>query len=119
MFHRMIGANMLHRINSRLALAFPDAANSGLPFGGRSVILIGDYAQLPPVLDVPMYATPPPRARPSVTTGFMLYRTFDRFVRLRAVMRQRGDDQAGFRDLLHRARDGNWTEDDWRELFSK
>ena len=45
----MIGTSMLYRIHQRLAIAFPSVEDS--PFGGISIIFMGDYAQLPPVGD--------------------------------------------------------------------
>ena len=38
-------------------LAFP--AYADVPFGSRLIILIGDFAQLPPISEIPMYATAP------------------------------------------------------------
>ena len=49
-----IGKNLLIRIDSRLHHAFPENAN--IPFGGKSIILVGDLGQLPPVMDKPVYA---------------------------------------------------------------
>ena len=49
----MMGTRMLFMVHSRLCEAFPERAN--LPFGGVSIVLMGDYAQLPPVLDKPVY----------------------------------------------------------------
>eukprot|EP00919_Chromeraceae_sp_WS-2016_P015076 GHVR01035449.1.p1 GENE.GHVR01035449.1~~GHVR01035449.1.p1 ORF type:complete len:181 (+),score=9.19 GHVR01035449.1:69-611(+) len=46
----MIGQRFLGAIDTRLRQAFPD--NADRLFGGIAVILLGDYAQLPPVGDV-------------------------------------------------------------------
>jgi hypothetical protein len=42
------------QIDSRLREAFPE--NKSSPFGGRSIILVGDLGQLPPAKDKPLYA---------------------------------------------------------------
>jgi len=47
----MVGRRMLALIDKRLREAFPEKKNK--PFGGRSIILFGDFGQLPPVLDIP------------------------------------------------------------------
>ena len=51
---RFIGRNLLTHIDARLRQAFPESAY--VPFGGRSIILVGDLGQLPPVMDKPVYA---------------------------------------------------------------
>ena len=112
----MIGANTLSRIHNRLSVAFP--AYADIPFGGRSVILISDFAQLPPIGEIPMYATAPKFPKVQTLQGITLYAQFDRFVRLRTNMWQGSYDQAVFRDILLRARNGDWLEDDWQELFN-
>ena len=43
----MVSTTRLYQIDQRLKQAKPE--NADLPFGGMSVILMGDYAQLPPV----------------------------------------------------------------------
>src|SRR5204862_123567 len=53
----MVGRRMLALIDLRLRQAFPEQQNQ--VFGGRSVILVGDFGQLPPVLDEPMYSQIP------------------------------------------------------------
>jgi hypothetical protein len=113
----MIGANTLSRIHNRLSIAFP--AYADVPFGGRSIILIGDFAQLPPIGEIPMYATAPRFPKIPTLQGIALYAQFDRFVRLRINMRQGGNDQSTFRDILLRARNGDWSEDDWQVLFNR
>ena len=49
-----IGPSLFIQIDSRLHEAFPK--NKSTPFGGRSIILVGDLGQFPPVRDKPMYA---------------------------------------------------------------
>jgi len=46
---------MLEHIDYRLREGFPE--NSNICFGGRSIILVGDLGQLPPVMDRPPYAS--------------------------------------------------------------
>ncbi|CAB4434101.1 unnamed protein product [Rhizophagus irregularis] len=50
----MVGRRFLAIIDLRLWQTFPDHYN--IPFGSRSIILVGDYGQLPPACDVPMYS---------------------------------------------------------------
>ena len=39
-----------------------------LPFGGLSVLFSGDFHQLPPVMDVPLYVNPCSRKMPSLAS---------------------------------------------------
>ena len=50
----MLGLEILHYIDARLRQI---KANDE-KFGGISVILMGDFAQLPPVKDMPLYTKP-------------------------------------------------------------
>ena len=48
-----IGPKMLTQIDACLHQAFP--LQCTIPFGGFSRIILGDFGQLPPVKDIPMY----------------------------------------------------------------
>jgi hypothetical protein len=62
---------MLVLIDLRLRQAFPEHQNH--VFGDRSVILVGDFGQLPPVLDEPMYLQIP-KHDPLSNDGITAYR---------------------------------------------
>jgi len=49
----MVGRKLLSRMDARLRDAFPEKQNE--MFGGCSILLLGDFAQLPPVGDVPLF----------------------------------------------------------------
>ena len=78
-----IGRNLLTSIDSRLRQAFPK--NSYVPFGGRSIILVGDLGQLPPVMDKPIYASD------GQVKG--LWNSFTTVVTLDTLFRQDGKSQ--------------------------
>jgi ATP-dependent DNA helicase PIF1 len=69
----MVGCRMLALIDMRLRQAFPEQQNQ--VFGGRSVILVGDFGQLTPVLDEPMYSQIP-QCDPLLNDGITIYRQF-------------------------------------------
>ena len=74
---RFIGPRLFIQIDSRLCEAFPK--NKSTPFGCRSIILVGDLGQFPPVRDKPMYA--------SKTTGKVLWEKFNIVVTLDTIFR--------------------------------
>ena len=90
-----------------------------LPFGGISVILVGDIAQLPPVLEKVLYHKKPNEE--NETTGFFIYRLFDKVVNLTKNERSKGEnnDQKRFQQLLLNLRNGDSTESDWNLLQSR
>ena len=112
----MIGHRILAWIDERLKQA---SGKLDCIFGGFSIILFGDFGQLPPVGDRPLYA--PPTSNPISIHGRQLYLTFNTVVILDQVLRQGGIDQAAqqFRQLLQRLRDGNVTEQDWKLLLER
>ena len=98
----MVGRKMFGQIDHRLRQAFPQCADQVL--GGRSCLLFGDFGQLPPVMDLPLYTSV---SRSSISDlGRSAYQTFDKAVVLTQVMRQSGQDQeqVRFREILLRLR---------------
>ena len=70
-----IGPKMLTQIDARLRQDFPSQCT--IPFGGCSIILLGDLRQFPPVKDIPMYV--------SSSIGTALWCTFDTFITLETI----------------------------------
>ena len=88
-------------------------------FGGKSIILIGDPAQLPPVSDKPLF-----HAKPSNQIGqqgYYAYMMFNHVVTLTVNQRVKGTDpdQIVFRDFLLRLRNGETSENDWKLLLTR
>ena len=112
----MIGHRTLALIDRRLRQA---TAKLNEPMGGLSVILFGDFGQLPPVGDRPLYA--PPSNCDVAIHGHSIYSMFTSVIILSCVLRQAGSHPAveAFRDLLLRLRDGNLTQNDWKLLLQR
>jgi hypothetical protein len=68
----MIGLKLFSCIDHRLREIFPH--NRDLPFGGLGVVLCGDFAQLPPVLDTALYASIIPQSPPVIQHASRLYK---------------------------------------------
>ena len=88
-------------------------------FGGKSIILIGDPAQLPPVSDKPLF-----HAKPSnqiAQQGYYAYMMFNHVVTLTVNQRVTGTDQEQivFRDFLLRLRNGETSENGWKLLLTR
>ncbi|XP_044716016.1 PIF1-like helicase domain-containing protein [Hirsutella rhossiliensis] len=103
----MLGLEQLARIDSRLRQAFPQRNLEF--FGGVSVLLVGDFFQLPPVRQKPLYSTSTGLSSLE-RRGQVAYRLFDRTVFLTTVQRQAGDDQAQFRQALQELREARLTQ---------
>lgn len=50
----MVGLQLLYQVDSRLRQLQPH----DVPFGGFHISLIGNFAQLPPVIDTALYSKP-------------------------------------------------------------
>ena len=86
----MVGRKTLGQVDRRLRQAFPH--HSQQVFGGCSCLLFGDFGQLPPVMDLPLYTT---NSRSELSDqGRGAYQTFQQAVVLDQVMRQAGQDPA-------------------------
>lgn len=110
----MVGLRMLHQIDQRLRQAFPQHRDQ--PFGGLTVVMFGDFAQLPPVGDPALYHVPTENNPPFVHQGSKLYReTFTKVFRLEQQMRQQGqgEDDMRFATVLAHLRVGEVTMEDW------
>ena len=78
----------------------------------------GDFGQLPPVMDLPLYTTVSQTAVSDL--GSTAYQLFDHAIVLDQVMCQSGedDDQVRYCNILLRMRDGEVTED-WQHLMKQ
>ena len=100
----MIGQGILKLSDARLRQA---TGREDLPFGGISIILLGDWNQLPPVGDSPLYDSS------KKVEVYRLYTLFNKVVIFNRLIRQ-GEDQQEFRQLLGRLSVGETTMEDWQ-----
>jgi hypothetical protein len=112
--YSFLSAAIIDTIDRRLREAFPHKSN--IPFGGLSIMLCGDPAQLPPVRALPVYAH----------TGSTIhlaarFHLFETVVELDQLFRQKGSDaiQVRFRELLARIANCDATEEDWQWLQTR
>ena len=116
----MVGLKMLYVIDQRLREAFP--MNREQPFGGVRIVMFGDFAQLPPVMDAPLFHRPNERSPEMHHHAARLYRdTFNTVFQLTQQMRQQGRSDIDFKfaALLAHLRTGEVTEEDWRFMQSR
>ena len=87
---------MFGQIDRRLRQAFPHHAQ--VVFGACSILLFGDFGQLPPVMNLPLYTTV--SHSDLSDQGQRAYQQFDQAFMLTRVMRQDGEDpeQTRFQD---------------------
>ena len=110
-----VGPNELGAFNARLQLAKENHA----PFGGISVIFMGDPAQLPPVRSTTLFCKSLPASENTnllSQSGLAAWKQIDRVVYLDTPMRQRNAEEFA---LLNRARTNTLNTDDWELLRSR
>lgn len=112
----MLGLKALAWTDARLREIFPQRRDE--VFGGLSVILIGDFFQLPPVLNRALYS-PEDGLNVEEIAGRNAYRSFDKSVFLVTIQRQQGDDQARFRQALLELRQTKVSVSSWELLTSR
>ena len=113
----MVGRKVFGQVDRRLRQAFPH--NVHHVFGGCSLMLFGDFGQLPPVMDLPLYTT---ETRTDLSDqGRSAYLQFEKAYVLNQVMRQAGNDpeQIQFRSTLMKLRDAEVGVDDWQYLMKQ
>ena len=110
----VIGQKMLGWIDRRCkqGKAIMDQA-----FGGMSVILVGDIAQLPPIGDTVLYHKKP--TGDARLQGFCSYNSFKVVVKLKTSQRVNSPQEEMFRSLQIRLRNGKSTLEDWKILLSR
>jgi ATP-dependent DNA helicase PIF1 len=78
----MVGRSQVGRMDRRLRQTYPHNADEIL--GGTPAIFFGDFAQLPPVGDSPMYSNKPASYRAALNAeGQRVYESFKQSVTLR------------------------------------
>ena len=117
----MVGQYMMYVLDQRLRQA---TGKRNLPFGGISIILMGDFSQVIPVKDTALYIVHEEGSKdirnPQKNHGHHLFETYfmKNTIILDQIMRQ-GKGQEKFKELLEKIRNGNLTKDDWEYLREK
>ena len=108
----MIGARLLHHIESRCSSIFPNASDE---FGGLFVYMFGDFRQLPPVKDTALYSDE--FFNDDSLKGSLIFDSFEHVIELSVTYRQNNDKQ--FSDILERVAYGEITNDDYNTLSAR
>ena len=103
----MIGQKLFHMVDMRLREIYPHRREQ--VFGGLSVVIIGDWKQLPPVGDSPLFNNS------KFAKGYNLYSKFTDVINFSEIERQTGALQEHFREELGRLAEGNFSEQDWKK----
>ena len=111
----MVGRTMAGKIDLRLREITTDQLMEGI-----GILLFGDFAQLPPVADAPLYSSKIPKNQLQIA-GKEFYLSFNQSVTLQRIFCQQGDDPVSqqFRDLLLRLRTYSITQEDYHLLSTR
>ena len=114
----MLGQRTLAWVDKRLRQATGKLHEH---LGGISIMLLGDFAQLLPVGDKPICASPSHSSSLLTQHGHYIYGLFQTVVMLSENIRQAGNNPEAeeFRAILLRLRDGQTTQDDWMTLCQR
>jgi len=110
----MIGCHLMLKISQ----ALNDAKENQSPFGGMNIVFAGDFCQLPPVGDACLFSQinthdiKTRRGQDNVL-GKLLWLSVKTVVILEKNMRQSGEKNTKFGDLLLRLRQGKCTDEDY------
>ena len=104
----MIGQKLFHMVHMRLTEIYPERREE--VFGGLSIVLIGDWKQLPPVADSSLF-----NKNGNFTLGNILYSKFIDVISLSEIKRQTGESQKQFREELGRLSEGKFSVNDWKK----
>src|SRR6202050_3581642 len=114
----MVGRSQVGWMDHRLHQANPQEADEIL--GGIPAIFFGDFSQLPPVGDSPIYSDKPSDYCTALhTEGHRVFESFKQSVTLTTIFHQTGQDpeQVKFREALLRLSTYSTIPDDY-SLFS-
>ena len=115
----MVGRAQMGRADRQLWQIFPTASEETL--GGLPAIFFGDFAQLPPIGDTPLYSSKMSGGRRLglALEGCRVFESFQQSITLSCIFCQEGEDpeQIKFQDALLRLRTYSTSSDDY-ELFS-
>ena len=103
----MVGQKIFTMVSKHLQEARPRYKDKS--FGNLSVVLLGDFKQLSPVCDSPLF-----KANAVNPSGYNLYQLFDKAFTFTELVRQQVAYQTDFSVQLTSLVEGVFTEEDWR-----
>ena len=106
----MVGQEEFCYIDQRLRQI---TGNKEMAFGGLHMIIVGDFAQLPPVGDTALWRVPDSKTTAKKHWGHFLYQSFNEAVILTDIIRQK---DPVFIKMLESARNAQWSKQQWKHL---
>lgn len=112
----MVGLKLLAAIDQRLRQAWPERQQ--IEFGGVIFYLFGDFNQLSPVGDTSLVGKANAQ-NIAALRGKILFENFKKVFILKSIMRQIGNDQQDFRNVLANIGNGQISEEDYRLIQTR